>query len=49
MIIRGWKAYYGLENSCKSTDLWIWNKKKLLFDTVILKRDRANTKEFYNI
>ena len=21
MIIGGWKAYYGLENNCKSTDL----------------------------
>jgi hypothetical protein len=24
----GWKAYYGLENNCKSTDLWLWDKKK---------------------
>jgi hypothetical protein len=23
MIIGGWKAYHGLENNCKSTDLWI--------------------------
>ena len=22
MVIGGWKAYYGLENNCKSTDLW---------------------------
>jgi hypothetical protein len=26
MIIGGWKAYYGLENNCKSTDIWIWDK-----------------------
>jgi hypothetical protein len=31
----GWKAYYGLENNCKSMDLWIWDKKKLLFETLI--------------
>jgi hypothetical protein len=24
----GWKAYYGLENNCKSIDLWLWDKKK---------------------
>jgi hypothetical protein len=35
MIIGGWKAYYGLENNCKSTDLWIWDKKKLLFETLV--------------
>ena len=34
-IIGGWKAYYGLENNCKSTDLWIWDKKKLLFETLV--------------
>jgi hypothetical protein len=33
-IIGGWKAYYGLENNCKSADLWSWNKKKLLFETL---------------
>jgi hypothetical protein len=31
----GWKAYYGLENNCKSTDLWIWDKKNLLFETLV--------------
>jgi hypothetical protein len=31
----GWKAYYGLENNCKSTDLWIWDKKKILFETLV--------------
>ena len=35
MIIGGWKAYYGLENNCKSTDLWTWDTKKLLFDTLV--------------
>jgi hypothetical protein len=34
-IIGGWKAYYGLENNCKSTDLWSWYKKKLLFETLV--------------
>jgi hypothetical protein len=34
-IIGGWKAYYGLENNCKSTDLWSWDKKKLLFETLV--------------
>jgi hypothetical protein len=29
-IIGGWKAYYRLENNCKSTNLWIWDKNKLL-------------------
>jgi hypothetical protein len=33
-IIGGWKAYYGLENNCKSVDLWSWDKKKLLFETL---------------
>jgi hypothetical protein len=31
----GWKAYYGLENKCKLADLWLWDKKKLLFDTLV--------------
>ena len=34
MIIGGWKAYYGLENNCKSAKLWSWDKKKLLFETL---------------
>jgi hypothetical protein len=34
-IIGGWKADYGLENNCKSADLWSWDKKKLLFDTLV--------------
>jgi hypothetical protein len=35
IIIGGWKAYYGLENNCKSIDLWILDKKKLLFETLV--------------
>jgi hypothetical protein len=34
-IIVGWKAYYGIENNCKSADLWSWDKKKLLFETLV--------------
>jgi hypothetical protein len=34
-IIRGWKAYYELEINCKSFDLWSWDKKKLLFETLV--------------
>jgi hypothetical protein len=34
-IIEGWKAYYGLENNCKSANLWSWDKKKLLFETLV--------------
>jgi hypothetical protein len=34
-IIGGCKSYYGLENNCKSTDLWSWDKKKLLFETLV--------------
>jgi hypothetical protein len=30
-----WKAYYGIENNCKSIDLWLWDKKKLIFHTII--------------
>jgi len=25
----GWKDYYGIENNCKSTNLWLWDKKKI--------------------
>jgi hypothetical protein len=35
MIIGGWKAYYGLGNNYKSVDLWSWDKKKLLFETLV--------------
>jgi hypothetical protein len=34
MIIGGWKDYYGLEKNCKTVDLWIWDHKKLLFETL---------------
>jgi hypothetical protein len=29
-----WKTYYGLENNCKLIDLWSWDKKKILFETL---------------
>ena len=35
MIIGGWKAYYGIENNCKSVYLWSWDKKKLIFETLV--------------
>jgi hypothetical protein len=35
MITMGWKSYYGLENNCQSINLWIWDKKKLLFETLV--------------
>ena len=31
----GWKSYFGLENNCKSTNLVMWDKKKLLFETLV--------------
>ena len=31
----GWKAYYGLENNCKSKNLWLWDKNTLFLDTLI--------------
>jgi hypothetical protein len=34
-IIGGWKAYYGLEKNCKSAEIWSWDKKKLLFETLV--------------
>jgi hypothetical protein len=34
-IIGGWEAYYGLENNCKLVDLLSWDKKKLLFETLV--------------
>jgi hypothetical protein len=30
-----WKAYYGLDNNCKLADLWLWDKKKALFETLV--------------
>ena len=35
MIIGGWKAYFGLEHNCKATNLVMWDKKKLLFETLV--------------
>ena len=35
-MIGGWKVYHVLENKCKSVDLWIWDKKKILFDALVM-------------
>jgi len=32
----GWKDYYGIENNCKLVDLRIWDKKKLIFETLVI-------------
>jgi hypothetical protein len=31
----GCKTYYELKNDCKSTNLWLWDKKKFLFHTLV--------------
>jgi hypothetical protein len=31
----GWKDYYGIENNCKLVNLWLWDKKKILFETLV--------------
>ena len=31
-----WKFYYGFENKCKSTNLWLLDKKKLMFETLVI-------------
>ena len=36
MIHGGWKAYFGLENDCKSVNLVMWDKKKFLFETLVI-------------
>lgn len=35
IIIGGWKAYYELQNKCKSINLCIWSKKMFLFETFV--------------
>ena len=37
MINGGWKAYIGLENNCKSTNLVTWDKNKFLFETLVIR------------
>ena len=32
----GWKVYFGLENNCKSDNLVMWDKKKFLFETLVI-------------
>jgi hypothetical protein len=34
-IVGGWKAYCGLENNHKLVDLWSWDKKKIIFETLV--------------
>jgi len=36
MINGGWKAYFGLENNCKSVNLVMWDKKNFLFETLVI-------------
>jgi len=31
----GWKAYFGIENNCKSGNLVMWDKNKFLFATLV--------------
>jgi hypothetical protein len=35
MINEGCKAYFVLENNCKSTNLWFWSKNKFFFETLV--------------
>jgi hypothetical protein len=35
MINGGWKSYYMLGNNCKLADLLLWDKKKLIFETLV--------------
>ena len=34
IISGGRKAYFGLENNCKTTNLVMWDRKKFLFETL---------------
>ena len=36
MINGVWKAYVGLENNCKVANLVMWDKKKLLFENLVI-------------
>ena len=31
----GWKAYFGLENNCKTENLIMWDRNKFLFETLV--------------
>ena len=33
--MEGGKLNYGLENKCKLADLWLWDKKKIMFETLV--------------
>jgi hypothetical protein len=34
-INRVWKSYYGLENNCKLSYIWLWDKKNILYETLV--------------
>jgi len=34
MINGGWESCYGFENNCKLVELWLWDKKILLLETL---------------
>ena len=36
MINGRWKAYFGFENHCKLDNLVMWDKKKFLFETLVI-------------
>jgi len=36
MINGGWKAYFGLENNCKLANLMMWDKRKIIFEYLII-------------
>ena len=31
-----WKSYFSLENSCKSTNVVMWDEKNFLFETLVI-------------
>ena len=35
-IYGGWKAYFGLENNCKSSHMVMWDRNKFLFETLFI-------------
>ena len=35
MINGRWKAYFGLENNCKTANFIMWDRKKFLFETLV--------------
>jgi len=45
----GWQDYYGLENNYKLVDLWLCDKKKLLFETLVTHVILQNIDNIKNI